>query len=199
MNALLRSGDARIDGFLCPGHVAVIIGANSFAQIVRDYRRGCAVVGFEDHQIAEGLAALTEMGIAREPRLLNLYPQAVTRWGNRRARNIIREVFEPADAQWRGLGLLPRSGSQLRKQFAKFDARLRFGLVAREVLESPKCRCGDVITARCTPEDCPLFGRTCTPISPIGPCMVSSEGTCQAWFKYCRRNGSCKRIQEAMV
>ena len=187
MVALLDSGEAQIDGFLCPGHVAVIIGAMPFGRITKRYARGCAVVGFEDFQIAEGLAVLTEMACARRPKLVNLYPQVVTMWGNHFARNVIRTVFAPGEAAWRGLGVLPLSGLELRRRFKRLDAVLRFDLPpVGDPRDVPGCRCGEVICGRCVPADCALFAKGCTPIHPIGPCMVSSEGTCQAWFKYGR-------------
>jgi hydrogenase expression/formation protein HypD len=121
--------------------------------------------------------------------LENLYPQAVTPEGNRVAQQMLAEMFEPVDAHWRGLGLLPQSGLQLREIFADHDAIKRFNLTTIETREPAGCRCGDVICGMATPAECRLFGTGCTPVRPVGPCMVSSEGTCQAWFKY-RRGGS---------
>ena len=102
------------------------------------------------------------------------------------AQNLMHRVFSTGDVRWRGLNVIPRSGMVLRPAFELFDARKRFGIVPIEPPEPKGCRCGDVITARCLPADCALFGTACTPVHPIGPCMVSSEGTCQAWFKYAR-------------
>jgi hydrogenase expression/formation protein HypD len=124
------------------------------------------------------------MVVSQSPQLMNLYPQAVTKRGNQVARDALSRVFTYRTARWRGLGELPHSGLVLRDTFATFDARKRFNLACADSPEPPGCRCGDVITGRCTPAECKLFGRICTPINPIGPCMVSSEGTCQAWFKY---------------
>lgn len=186
MRALLDSGDVRVDGFILPGHVAVITGWELFRPIVETYRMPCVVTGFEGEQIVAALARLTEMVADRQVLLENLYPQAVSGGGNRVAQEIIDAVFEPADACWRGMGELPASGLALRSTFASYDARRRFGLPAAQNHEPPGCRCGDVITARATPDQCPLFGVACTPVHAIGPCMVSSEGTCQAWFKYRR-------------
>jgi hydrogenase expression/formation protein HypD len=186
MKALLETGLARIDGFLCPGHVSVITGSQVFATIVEQYGLPCAIAGFEEAQIAAGLARLVEVLVEQRPALENLYPQAVTPTGNRTAQKLIDEVFEPADVEWRALGVLRDSGLVLRRRYAPFDARRRFQLTAASSPEPKGCRCGEVITGRCTPGDCPLFGQVCTPIYPVGPCMVSSEGTCQAWFKYRR-------------
>jgi hydrogenase expression/formation protein HypD len=186
MRALLNAGLANLDGFLCPGHVSVIVGAEAFRCIVKDYALPCVVAGFEDSQIAAALARLTELVASGAAELENLYPQAVTAQGNRMAVKLMDQVFEPADVVWRALGVLPGSGLRLRSRYALFDARVRFELVSQESPEPLGCRCGEVVTGRCTPADCRLFGAVCTPIYPIGPCMVSSEGTCQAWFKYHR-------------
>jgi hydrogenase expression/formation protein HypD len=186
MRALLESGDVQVDGFMCPGHVAVIVGAAVFEPIVREYGLPCVIAGFEGPQIAAALARLTEMVADRRPGLENLYSQAVSEKGNLAAQGIIERVFEPANWRWRGLGELPASGLALRRCFAAYDARLRFKLGTPTEKELPGCRCGDVITGRATPADCKLFGVACTPVRALGPCMVSSEGTCQAWFKYHR-------------
>jgi hydrogenase expression/formation protein HypD len=186
MRALLDAGLANIDGFLCPGHVAVIIGADAFRPIVRDYSLPCVIAGFEDCQIAGGLAQLTEMVADERVAMDNLYPQAVSPEGNRMAIKMMELVFEPADVTWRALGDLPGSGLKVRQRYALYDARLRFGLKGVESPEPKGCRCGEVITGRCAPADCKMFGTACTPVYPIGPCMVSSEGACQAWFKYHR-------------
>jgi hydrogenase expression/formation protein HypD len=190
MRALLRSEDVRIDGFLAPGHVSVIIGSHSYQRIVQRYRKPCVVVGFEDVQMAQGLALLTEMINDARVEIVNLYPQAVSERGNSRARAMIDSTFRVGAVPWRGLGRLPHSGLILRDEFRAFDACERFEIEEIDVPEPAGCRCGDVITGRCTPAQCGLFARVCTPINPIGPCMVSSEGTCGAWFKYARGHES---------
>ena len=186
MRALLRSDDVRIDGFLAPGHVSVIIGAEAYRRIVKRYQKPCVVVGFEDVQMAQGLALLTEMFNEDRMETVNLYPQAVSPRGNLRARQIMNDTFQVRPVAWRGLGELPHSGLALRDRFKTFDACARFSLPVVDVPGPAGCRCGDVITGRCSPAECGLFGRVCTPVNPIGPCMVSSEGTCGAWFKYAR-------------
>jgi hydrogenase expression/formation protein HypD len=192
MRALLDSGLSRLDGFLCPGHVAVISGGEAFRCIAEKYSLPCVIAGFEDAQIAAGLARLTELVADDRAELENLYPQAVTLNGNRVALMLVEHVFEPTNVRWRAMGEIPLSGLKIRERFQAFDARLRFGLVSSEKPEPRGCRCGEVITGRCDPADCGLFARICTPIHPVGPCMVSSEGTCQAWFKYHRLNGKQK-------
>ena len=173
-----------IDGFLCPGHVAVIVGAKAFAPVVEECGLPCVVAGFEPLQMAQGLARLTELVRDKSPVVENLYPQAVTEEGNARALELMDEVFCPAPARWRALGAIADSGLGLRREYQDFDAAARFGLHPEEAPEPVGCRCGDVIMGRCRPVDCAMFGGACTPVHPIGPCMVSSEGSCQAWFKY---------------
>jgi hydrogenase expression/formation protein HypD len=192
MRALLDAGLANIDGFLCPGHVGVIVGSDAFRCIVQDYSLPCVVAGFEDCQIAAGMARLCELTAADQVALENIYPQAVTPGGNRMAMKMLHEVFEPVDVVWRALGTLSQSGLKIRSRYSLFDARIRFDLKPHEAPEPKGCRCGDVITGRCAPADCLLFGKACTPVYPVGPCMVSSEGTCQAWFKY-RRGAPLKK------
>jgi hydrogenase expression/formation protein HypD len=191
MRTLLDDPETRIDGFLCPGHVSVVIGSRVYDEIVERYGRPCVVGGFEALQIMEAVASLVrqlvEMDAGAPARNENLYPEVVRPEGNVHARALIDRVFVPGDAAWRALGTMERSGLDLRPEFARFDALERFGLALGDDREPPGCRCGEVITGRCTPVECKLFGTVCTPIYPVGPCMVSSEGSCQAWFKYRRR------------
>jgi hydrogenase expression/formation protein HypD len=186
MRALLESGDVKVDGFLCPGHVAVIVGAAVFEPIVREYHLPCVIAGFEGPQIAAALARLTELVADGTPALENFYSQAVSEHGNLAAQSMIEKVFVPADWHWRGLGKLPGSGLAVRPEYSKYDARARFSLSPSAGKEPRGCRCGDVITGRATPAECKLFATACNPVRALGPCMVSSEGTCQAWFKYHR-------------
>jgi hydrogenase expression/formation protein HypD len=192
MHALLGSGDLHVDGFVLPGHVAVIVGAQVFEPIISQYHKPCVIAGFEGEQIAAALALLTEMCAAGKVELHNMYPQAVSADGNGTALGLLNEIFEPVSQRWRGLAELPASGLGLREKYSKFDAISRFSLPQIEDVEPKGCRCGDVITGRCSPADCKLFAVACTPVRPLGPCMVSSEGTCSAWFKY-GRNKQTKR------
>lgn len=187
MRTLLEDPEIRIDGFLCPGHVSVIIGADAYQPIVRTYAKPCVISGFEALQIMEGVVALVAQFVEGRAELENLYPEIVSDAGNVRARQLLDRVFVPGDSAWRALGVMADSGLDLRPEFRAFDGFARFEIELGTDNEPPGCRCGEVITGRCDPDDCKLFGTVCTPIYPIGPCMVSSEGSCQAWFKY-RRN-----------
>ncbi len=202
VTALLDSGRVKIDGFLLPGHVSVITGWREFESIPMKYGLPCVVGGFEDDQIATALADLVYMVEQGRPGLINQYPQAVTPEGNTVAQATLKRVFEVTDAPWRGLGVIPGSGLTLRPDYAAFDAQDKFRLVRPPDREPKGCRCGEVITGAITPAECVLFDNGCTPTHPIGPCMVSSEGTCQAWFKYHRIHvsaGDSTHIRQPMV
>ncbi len=183
MHALLRSGQARIDAFLCPGHVSVILGHAAFEPVAREYRRPCVVAGFEPMGILAALVEILLQIVEGRPAASSVYP-AVSRDGNAAARAVMDQVFAPADAAWRALGVIPQSGLALREELARFDAARRFAVPPLSAKDDPRCRCGQVITGRCRPSDCPLFARACTPRQPVGPCMVSSEGACAAAYKY---------------
>lgn len=186
LNTLLAGGDIPIDGFLLPGHVSVIIGSDAYADLVAVHGKCCAVAGFEPVQMLSGILALSAQMKDRTPRLENVYGVAVGREGNTHALASLDRVFERADTVWRALGTIPASGLELKDTYSRFDARKRFGLTVGEDYDPPGCRCGEVIQGRIDPPDCALFGSECTHEQPIGPCMVSSEGTCAAWYRYGR-------------
>ena len=198
VTALLDSGTVHVDGFLLPGHVSVITGWREFEPIVKQYGLPCVVGGFEDEQIPEALVDLVRLVGEGRADLINQYPQAVSELGNTSALKLLRQVFEPADVRWRGLGSIPGSGLVLRDAYRVFDAKVIFSLDQPEDHEPKGCRCGEVITGTVTPPECVLFDNGCTPTNPIGPCMVSSEGTCQAWFKY-HRVGGLKRKRRSQA
>ncbi|GJM26667.1 MAG: hydrogenase expression/formation protein [Phycisphaerae bacterium] len=189
MTALLDEGEVRIDGFLCPGHVSVIIGPDAFVPVVRDYRKPCVIAGFEPEQMLGGIIQLVRQVAQRSPRIENIYPAAVKSDGNPKAIEVINEVFEPADSIWRAMGTIPMSGLALRPKYRRFDALKRFDVEIGPDYDPPGCQCGQVLQGKVDPVDCPLFGTECTPTNPIGPCMVGSEGSCAAAFKY-GRNGT---------
>jgi hydrogenase expression/formation protein HypD len=186
MLALLSAGDVPLDGFLCPGHVSVIIGAAAYQPIVEQYRRPCVVAGFEPPQVLMGLTRLVRQIGEQQAALENVYSAVVSDQGNPTALALLQKVCVPADAAWRELGVIPQSGLELAAPYRRFDAVERFGLTIGEDEDHPACLCGQVIQGKADPADCPMFATVCTPIEPIGPCMVSSEGTCAAWYKYNR-------------
>jgi len=191
LRALLAAADVRIDGFLCPGHVSTIIGAGAYGFVAREFGRPAVIAGFEPVDILQGIWRLVEQCAAGEARVEIAYRRAVSEVGNLRAQQLIYEVFEPVDAAWRGLGWIPGSGLRLREEWGEFDALRRFGVsVARDdvmqddLLED--CACGEVLRGVLLPPECPLFAGSCTPQTPVGPCMVSSEGSCAAYYRYRR-------------
>ncbi len=187
MRALLSGMNDRVDAFLCPGHVSVVIGYGAFAEIVNDFGRPCVVAGFEPLQIIEALGEICRQLSAGKPELKSMYNAVVTEQGNVAAQRIIAECFEPADGYWRGLGKIEKSTLQLKEAYRRFDAFERFGLEDVPGEDQSGCRCGEVLCGLIEPPACGLFGTRCTPQVPVGPCMVSSEGTCAAWYKYGRR------------
>ena len=186
MAALLSGKNHNIDAFLCPGHVSVIIGFGAFAEIVEDFGRPCVVAGFEPMQIIEGLGEICRQLSAGKAELKSIYTAVVTEQGNTTAQKIIAECFEPADGYWRGLGKIEKSTLKLKDKYSRFDALRRFNITETAGKEEKGCRCGEVLCGLIEPPECKLFGKSCTPETPVGPCMVSSEGACAAWFKYGR-------------
>jgi hydrogenase expression/formation protein HypD len=185
MAALADSPDLAIDGFLCPGHVAVITGAGIFEPFRKRSGVSCVVAGFEAPDILESIVSVLEMIRDGVPRVQIQYRRAVSWEGNAAAERCVRAVFDRRDTRWRGLGVIPRSGLALRERFAAHDAEKTFpDLRLPPLREAPECRCGDVLRGILEPPECPLFGSGCTPSSPVGPCMVSSEGTCAAYYRY---------------
>lgn len=183
MHALMAAGDVRVDAFLCPGHVSVILGFEAYDEIVRMYGRPCVVAGFDAGQVVLGVIEILRQLLEGKPRASTVYP-SVSAKGNPTAMKMLDDVFVPADAAWRAVGVIPQSGLVLRPELSDYDASKRFDLPTLPSYEMPGCRCGDVICGRCRPFDCKLFGKRCTTRDPVGPCMVSSEGACAAAYKY---------------
>lgn len=183
---LLNDPELKIDGLLCPGHVSSIIGAGAYQPLVDRYNLACVVAGFETTDLLNGLILLARQIGSGKPAVENTYPRAVTWEGNPRARKMVDQIFEPTDMAWRGLGVIPESGLRIRAEYSQFDAEKRLDIVLPEAEEAKGCRCGEILKGKSIPPECPLFDTRCTPANPIGPCMVSSEGTCAAYHKYGR-------------
>jgi len=183
LEALLSDPELRINAFLLPGHVSAIIGEAAYGPLVKRKIPG-VIAGFEPLDILAGVLSLLDMLAGKRPSVKNMYSRVVRTEGNVAARKLIDEIYEPCDAIWRGIGTLPASGLKLRPRYADFDAARKFGC-AVDIDETPAgCSCGDVLKGLRRPDACPLFGTACTPGHPVGPCMVSSEGSCAAYFKY---------------
>lgn len=183
MEAVL-SGECLLDGFLTPGHVSVIIGTGAYEDLALRYSLPCVATGFEPLDVLEGIAMLLQCIADGRSGSFSQYERAVRPGGNRRAWDTLMSVFEPSDGEWRGLGAIPGSGLKLRPEYAAFDAVSRFDLPDVPASDLPGCRCGDVLKGLIHPQECGMFGRVCTPRNPLGPCMVSSEGSCSARYKY---------------
>ncbi len=184
LEALLQSKTVKIDGFILPGHVSVIIGEKAYLPVVDRHRIPSAICGFEPADICRGILFLVRQAETGKAVLENAYSRVVTPDGNPKAREILYEVFEPADASWRGIGVISQSGLGIRKAYARFDARKAFSISVPESKPPKGCACGEVLMGAVTPPQCPLFRKPCTPEDPLGPCMVSSEGTCAAYYRY---------------
>jgi len=185
---LLDDPELALDGLILPGHVSTILGTNSYEFITADYAVPAVITGFEPTDIMAGIAQLLEQISAKrrgQPLTIgNAYTRAVQENGNAVARQSIDSVFATTDTEWRGFGMISASGLVLRDEFAEFDAERHFELEVEPTVEPRGCRCGDVLRGIILPPECPLFGRGCTPAKPLGPCMVSSEGSCAAYYKY---------------
>jgi hydrogenase expression/formation protein HypD len=184
LTVLLEDPELQLNGLLCPGHVSAIIGAGAYIPFAEKYHIACVVAGFETTDLLTSLIMLAQQIGAGEARVENAYARAVSWEGNTRAQQMVAEIFEPCDTQWRGLGLIPGSGLKIREKYRDFDAEVRLHVTLPPADEPKGCRCGDILKGISNPRQCPLFGNRCTPASPVGPFMVSSEGTCAAFHKY---------------
>jgi hydrogenase expression/formation protein HypD len=188
IRALLSGGKVQIDGFILPGHVSVIIGRAPYLLISEEFSLPGVITGFEPLDILEGIYMLLRQRKEERTAIEIQYSRVVKEEGNQHALAILNAVFEPIDARWRGLGVIPKSGLDLRQEFKKMDAAQVFDIPYEDKEDPPGCLCGEVLQGIHRPPDCTLFGTRCTPEEPVGPCMVSSEGSCAAYFKYGRGN-----------
>lgn len=184
LDVLLQAGEAKIDGFLLPGHVSTIIGTGPYKSICDKYKKSCVITGFSADDILAGITMLLNQIAEGRAAVEIQYKSVVTEAGNPKAIEFINKYFEPADSYWRGIGLLPRSGIRLRDKYKHRDAEFVFDIKVDEVQEPKGCLCGLVLRSVKIPSECPLFGKSCTPEKPVGACMVSTEGSCAAYYKF---------------
>ncbi len=185
IRALMESPDVQVDGFLAAGHVCTVMGYWEYEPLAEQYKIPIVVTGFEPVDLLHGILECVRLLEAGRPEVRNAYARSVTREGNRAAQAVIARVFEMTDRAWRGIGVIPQSGYRLRDEFAAFDAERRFPDVqAIATRESPLCISGLVLQGIKKPTDCPAFAKECTPQTPLGATMVSSEGACAAYFRY---------------
>lgn len=178
--ALVGSADA----FLYPGHVNAITGNAVCRELCEKQSVSGVVAGFTASELLTALAVTIRLLEKGEPFFRNCYPRVVKDEGNPAALQIMQDVMEPCDSEWRGLGLIPQSGMKLREEYADYDARMKYHLPVITGKPNPACRCGEVLQGKCKPSDCKVFGKVCTPLHPVGACMVSDEGACSAYYQY---------------
>jgi len=189
LQAILDMGEIKIDGFIEPGHVSTIIGVKPYEFISNNYHIPQVITGFEPIDLLMGAWMLVRQIQQGKAEIENEYTRAVKPEGNRKAQQVMKQVFEPVDIKWRGFPMIPQSGLRLRNKYASYDARKKYEeelseLMQKEFIEPVGCLCGDVLRGLISSKECPLFGRQCTPDNPVGPCMVSSEGNCNIQYRY---------------
>ena len=184
VNKIVTDERCRLDGLICPGHVATIIGANAFKYLAKEYKIPCVVAGFKQDEIIRGVYDLCKLLCDETPMVINDYKTCVEDEGNTVAMEYMGEVFEKEDAVWRGLGLIKDSGMKIKESYKEYDASVKFNYQPAEKENNNGCCCGQVLMGIIPPEKCPKYGKECNPVDPLGPCMVSSEGACAASYKY---------------
>lgn len=182
--ALLTDPDVAVHAFILPGHVSSIIGVEPYGFLAQDHNVPSVIAGFDPLDILQALYEILQQRNEGRAEVVNMYKRAVSDEGNANARAVMYEVFQPADALWRGIGLIPGSGLIFSDEYAEFDALKVLDIHVPEAKPLPGCRCGEVLKGKMRPDQCPLFKKACTPASPVGPCMVSTEGSCAAYYKY---------------
>jgi len=187
MEFLLKATEVKIAGFLAPGHVSTIIGVYPYNFIPEKYKIPVVISGFEPFDILKSIYLITESIVSGNPSVINQYKRAVKENGNEKAREVLHDVFEEENSEWRGIGEIENSGLKLKKEYTFFDAEKNFKIKIRKTKKRSGCICGEVLKGTKKPTDCKLFAVICNPENPIGPCMVSSEGTCAAYYKYERK------------
>jgi hydrogenase expression/formation protein HypD len=184
MKAILDLGEVSLNGIICPGHVSTIIGSRPYNFIPETHGIACVVAGFEPLDILLSIDMLVNQVETKQYRVEIAYRRGVKPEGNSPAQKLMDAVFETGDASWRGIGVIPTSGLKLNRKYQRFDAESNFNIDAGPAQEPPGCICGSILRGISTPPDCPLFHADCSPENPVGPCMVSSEGTCATYYHY---------------
>jgi hydrogenase expression/formation protein HypD len=194
LKAILDSPALHLDGFLGPGHVSTVIGSRPYDFVARDYGKPLVVSGFEPLDILQSVYMIVKQVVEGRSEVENQYARVVARDGNPIAMRAIGEVFEPREYfEWRGLGSIARSGMRLREKYARFDAERHFTVPGVRIADPKACQCGEILKGVKKPWECKIFGTTCTPETPIGSCMVSSEGACAAYYNFGRLSKVAER------
>ena len=184
LSALMENKAVNIDGFLLPGHVSVIIGSQAYKPFFNKYHLPCSIAGFEPADLLQSILMLVDQIESNKPRLDNDYSRAVTNEGNVKAKKLLEDIFKIVDTKWRGIGTIKQSGLKIRKCFEIFDAQKQLEFVLPPTQPPRGCLCGEILIGAKIPPECPLYKKVCTPQDPEGPCMVSSEGTCAAYYRF---------------
>jgi hydrogenase expression/formation protein HypD len=200
LKALLDSPDLKLDGFVGPGHVSTVIGTRPYEFVANEYKKPVVVAGFEPLDILQSIYMLVKQVIEGRAEIENQYSRVVFRDGNRKALEVLSEVFAPRDYfEWRGLGSIAHSGMKLNSKYAAFDAELRFAVPGLRIADPKACQCGEILKGVKKPWECKVFGTACTPETPIGSCMVSSEGACAAYYNFGRLSKVAERSQPVQI
>lgn len=186
LETLAADPELKIDAFLCPAHVSAVIGAKSYEPFVNKHRIPCVIASFEPVDILLGIQKILEQIVAQKAFVDNQYQRVVKYEGNTLAQKLLSKYLTNADVAWRGIGVIPGSGLRLRDEFSQYDTERRLGIPILTGKPDKNCRCGDVLKGKIKPVECPVFAKACNPFHPVGPCMVSAEGTCSAFYKYLR-------------
>lgn len=184
---LLEAGEVNLDGFLLPGHVSIVLGEASYQYLVVDYQISGVITGFEPAELLSGIYKLIELALTKRIAIENNHPAIVTKTGNQVIHSLLHQYLTECDEAWRGIGIIPNSGLDFKPEYSKYNAKKRFTVEVGEPKKT-KCRCGEVIRGLITPNECSLFGKACHPMNPIGPCMVSAEGSCAAYYQFMRES-----------
>jgi len=198
LKAMLDSPDLKLDGFVGPGHVSTVIGTRCYEFVPSEYGKPLVVSGFEPLDVLQSVYMIVKQIIEGRAEVENQYPRAVARDGNPKALEVLAEIFEPRDYfEWRGLGSIAHSGMRLKHKYARFDAELRFEVPGLRIADPKACQCGEILKGVKKPWECKVFGTACTPETPIGSCMVSSEGACAAYYNFGRLSKIAQRSSGA--
>ncbi|WP_462412498.1 hydrogenase formation protein HypD [Neobacillus sp. Marseille-QA0830] len=184
---LLDAGDIQMDGFILPGHVSIVLGEESYSFLVDEYEISGVITGFETAELLSGIYKLIELAFAERPEIQNNHPAVVTKTGNQQIQKWLDKYLKKCDEAWRGIGIIKDSGLDLKAEYDQYNAKKRFTVDVNEPHKT-KCRCGEVIRGLIAPNGCPLFAKACHPMNPIGPCMVSAEGSCATYYQYMRES-----------
>jgi hydrogenase expression/formation protein HypD len=200
LKALLDSPDLKLDGFVGPGHVSTVIGTRPYDFVAKEYGKPVVVSGFEPLDVLQSVYMLVKQIVAGRAQIENQYARVVFRDGNRKALEVLSEVFEPRDYfEWRGLGSIAHSGMKLRARYAAFDTELKFAVPGLRIADPKACQCGEILKGVKKPWECKVFGTACTPETPIGSCMVSSEGACAAYYNFGRLSKVAERSTPVQI